>query len=76
MEKPLRVTGIIICGVMLGLPALACFREEGASHATRVLHDMNVLFPVTFWALSRFFIDEGRARERAAREQADRGQRR
>lgn len=69
MAKPLRVSDIIICGILLGLPALLCFREEGASPATRLLHDINMLFPVTFWALSRFLIAEGRAQERAEREQ-------
>jgi hypothetical protein len=74
MEKPLRVAGIIVCGLMLGVPALVCFREGVSAHSMGILHTINALFPVTFWALSRFFIDEGRARERADREQTNQEQ--
>ena len=70
MAKPLRVAGIIICCLLLAAPAIVCFR--GASpHMMEVVRTISLLFPVTFWALSRIFIAEGREQERAERERAD-----
>ncbi len=69
IPKPLRVAGIILCGMMLLLPAGVCF--TGASdRVMRLMHFISVLSPVPFCILVQVCIDEGRAREqeRARRE--------
>lgn len=63
MDRPLRVIGIIVCGALLAAPQIACF--TGASpRLMGAAHNISLLFPVTFWALSRFWLDEGRAQAR------------
>jgi hypothetical protein len=70
MDRPLRIIGIIVFGAMLGIPPMVCF--TGASpRAMEVAHFFSLLFPATFWALSRIFIAEGREQERTERERAD-----
>jgi hypothetical protein len=67
VAKPLRIIGIIVCGAMLGVPPMVCFTGASA-RVMEVMHLISLLFPLTFYVLSNLFIDEGRARERAARE--------
>jgi hypothetical protein len=63
VPKPLRVAGIIICGVMLAAPAIACFRATPPG-SMKVMDFVHVLFPLWFILLVQICIDEGRARER------------
>ena len=61
---------MIICCLLLAMPAIVCFR--GASpHMMEVAHTISLLFPVSFWVLSRIFIAEGREQERSERERTD-----
>jgi hypothetical protein len=66
MPKPFRVMGIVICVVMMLVPQLVCF--TGASpRVMEVAHFISLRSPLTFFILVQVCIDEGRARERAAR---------
>lgn len=72
MDRPLRVIGIIVCGTLLAAPQLVCF--AGASpRLLSAAHTVGLLFPVTFWALSRFWLDEGRAQAREPKARQPRG---
>ncbi len=66
MDRPLRVIGIIVCGTLLAAPQIVCLTSS-SPRLLAAAHNVGLLFPVMFWALSRFWIDEGRAQEREAR---------
>ena len=71
VPKPLRVIGIIVCGLMLLAPQLVCF-TGARPRVMAVMHFISLLFPLSFYVLTNMCIDEGRERERAERERAER----
>ncbi len=72
IPKPLRVTGIILCGLMLLVPPGMCF--TGAQPRWMELaHLISILSPLPFLVLVALCIDEGRERERERAEEEKRG---
>lgn len=62
-----RVIGIILCGALLFVPQMLCYRS--APHdASSVASILFFGFPVVFYVLANLWIDEGRERERADQE--------
>ncbi|WP_437899056.1 hypothetical protein [Sorangium sp. So ce124] len=65
--KPLRVFGIIVCMVLIVLPAWLCFRGPHPQ-MSKSIDVMFALLPVVIVVFGQLCIAEGRARERAVRE--------
>jgi hypothetical protein len=63
VRSPLRALGMIICAVLLVLPAALCFRGPHA-HTSKSIELLHVLTPVVLFVLFYIGIAEGRARER------------
>ncbi|WP_437593363.1 hypothetical protein [Sorangium sp. So ce1000] len=66
VPKPLRMVGIVVCGVALAAPGILCFGERSPG-LLKIVDFVRTLFPLWFVLLVQLSIDEGRARERAAR---------
>ncbi|WP_438024117.1 hypothetical protein [Sorangium sp. So ce233] len=64
-QRPLRILGMLLCGGLLAAPAVAGYHEPLQPMALDVIR---ALFPLWIALLIQLSIDEGRARERAARE--------
>jgi thiosulfate reductase cytochrome b subunit len=69
VPKPLRVIGIILCGLALLVPQAVCF-SGARPHVLEVMHFISLLSPLTFLILTCLCIDEGRERERAKAERS------
>ena len=67
MNKSYRTVGIVLCGIMLLAPQVACFLDA-SPNLMRWMNLLRILFPLTFYVLANLLIDEGRARERAEKE--------
>ncbi len=63
--RPLRIFGILLCGGLLAAPTVANYHEPLQPMGLNVIR---ALFPLWIALLIQLCIDEGRARERAARE--------
>jgi hypothetical protein len=67
MDRIPRTVGIIFCGGILLFPQIVCF-VGAPPNIMKVADFVRLCFPLTFYVLVNLCIDEGRARERAARE--------
>jgi hypothetical protein len=63
VPKPLRVTGIVVCGLLLLLPPGICW-IVASPQIMKLMHFISLISPVPFVLLVLVCIDEGRARER------------